>query len=55
LIFENPDYRKASNDRYGHRCHSFITDGKIEFLSDCTHSLAGQTVELKPVLEDEES
>lgn len=27
-------------------CHSFITDGKIQFLGDCTHSLAGQTVEL---------
>lgn len=27
-------------------CHSFVTDGKIEFLSDSTHALAGQTVEL---------
>lgn len=27
-------------------CHSFITDGKIQFLGDCTHSLAGQTVPL---------
>jgi len=27
-------------------CHSFIRNGKIEFLSDCTHALAGQTVEL---------
>lgn len=27
-------------------CHSFITDGKIQFLGDCTHELAGQTVEL---------
>ena len=27
-------------------CHSFIADGKIQFLSDCTHKLAGQTVEL---------
>lgn len=27
-------------------CHSFITDGKIQFLGDCTHALAGQTVEL---------
>jgi len=27
-------------------CHSFITDGKIQYLSDCTHKLAGQTVEL---------
>ncbi len=27
-------------------CHSFVTDGRIRFLSDCTHELAGQTVDL---------
>lgn len=27
-------------------CHSFITDGMIQFLGDCTHSKAGQTVPL---------
>lgn len=27
-------------------CHSFVTDGRIQFLGDCTHSLAGQTVDL---------
>lgn len=27
-------------------CHSFIVDGKIQYLADCTHGLAGQTVEL---------
>jgi hypothetical protein len=27
-------------------CHSFVTDGRIQFLSDCTHELAGQTVDL---------
>lgn len=27
-------------------CHSFVTDGRIRFLSDCTHALAGQTVDL---------
>lgn len=27
-------------------CHSFVSDGKMQFLADCTHSLAGQTVEL---------
>lgn len=27
-------------------CHSFVTDGRIQFLSDCTHALAGQTVYL---------
>ena len=30
-------------------CHSFVTDGKIQFLSDCTHELAGQTVDLASV------
>jgi Family of unknown function (DUF6527) len=25
-------------------CHSFVTDGRIQFLPDSTHALAGQTV-----------
>lgn len=33
-------------------CHSVVTDGRIQFLGDCTHALAGQTVEL-PDLEVE--
>jgi hypothetical protein len=31
-----------------HVCHSFVTDGKIQFLADCTHAMAGQTVDLMP-------
>ena len=27
-------------------CHSFVTDGRIQFLNDCTHALKGQTVPL---------
>lgn len=27
-------------------CHSFIKDGMIQFLDDCTHKLAGTTVEI---------
>lgn len=30
-------------------CHSYIEDGKQRFLLDCTHSLAGQTVELTTI------
>jgi len=30
------------------RCHSFVRDGQIQFLADCTHPLAGQTVPLMP-------
>jgi len=28
------------------RCHSFVTDGRIEFLGDCTHALVGKTFDL---------
>jgi len=31
------------------RCHSFITDGMIQFLGDCQHKLAGQTVDLPDI------
>lgn len=31
------------------RCHSFVTDGQIQFLSDCSHALAGQTVSLPDI------
>lgn len=30
-------------------CHSFVTNGEIRFLSDCSHDLAGKTVPLPPV------
>lgn len=31
------------------RCHLFIKKGMIEFLTDCTHELAGQTVPMQEV------
>lgn len=43
----NPSILLTSYD--GHRCHSFIREGRIEFLSDCTHALAGHTVELPEI------
>jgi hypothetical protein len=30
------------------RCHLFIREGRLEFLSDCDHALAGQTVDMAP-------
>lgn len=29
-----------------YRCHSYVRDGMVQFLADCTHPLAGQTVAL---------
>lgn len=30
-------------------CHSFVNDGKVQFLGDCTHELTGQTLDLLEV------
>lgn len=38
---------KGNIERFAiQRCHSYIRNGMIEFLSDCHHKLAGQTVPL---------
>ncbi|MDS7956788.1 MULTISPECIES: DUF6527 family protein [unclassified Acinetobacter] len=38
------------NDHYPtKRCHLFLTEGKIQFLSDCHHELAGKTVAMVPI------
>ena len=31
-----------------HRCHLFVTDGMVRYLTDCTHHLAGRAVPLQP-------
>lgn len=38
------EYRKESV------CHSFIREGHIHFLPDCTHQMAGRTVELPHII-----
>jgi Family of unknown function (DUF6527) len=42
------DWKRApwQQTKVERRCHSFITDGRIQFLDDCTHALAGQTVDI---------
>jgi len=27
-------------------CHSFVVNGKIQYLGDCSHELAGQTIDM---------
>ena len=34
------------------RSHLFIRDGKIQYLSDCTHELAGKTIDMVDFPED---
>jgi hypothetical protein len=41
----NPAFQREPGDP-PEICHSYVTEGRIQFLSDCTHALAGQTVDL---------
>jgi len=45
-IYAAGGFEAVMRSRFGLVCHSFITDGRIQYLGDCTHSLAGQTIEL---------
>lgn len=40
VTWETPNGRRC--------CHHFIREGKIQFLGDCTHNLANQTVPMIP-------
>ena len=31
------------------RCHSFVNDGKIQYLGDCFHELKNKTIELTEI------
>ena len=35
------------------RCHSFVTTGEIQFCGDSSHALAGKTVPLPELTDDE--
>lgn len=39
-------HRDAAGEPIELRCHTFITDGMVQFLQDCSHELAGQTLPL---------
>jgi hypothetical protein len=42
-----------ADKRFHTVCHSFVKNGMIQYLNDCTHSLSGQTLTLQDIPEDE--
>lgn len=52
---DNPTFTPSINSYYESGsvklkvCHSFVTSGQIQFLSDCYHDLKGQTVTLPEI------
>jgi hypothetical protein len=50
--WHNPAPGVEAKPEWCYRCHSFVTDGRIQFLSDCSHALAGQIIELPEIIEE---
>lgn len=40
---------KADGTVFSPRCHSYVRNGHIEYLSDCGHPLAGKTILLPEI------
>jgi hypothetical protein len=47
---EKPTFSPSllSPEQRNKRCHAFVTNGQIKFLSDCEHEYAGETHQLPP-------
>ncbi len=40
---------KGGSSTGGTVCHMYVTDGKIQYLGDCTHEKAGKTIDMESV------
>ena len=45
-LLVNGRLTEAHKKSGAHRCHLYIKCGSIQYLSDCTHELAGQTINM---------
>ena len=43
-VYSDEYLRKETTDKY--RCHLFVENGQIRYLSDCKHEYAGQTIDM---------
>jgi uncharacterized protein DUF6527 len=49
LVYSHKTFDADRNVVDTPQCHSFVRAGQWEFLADCTHALAGQTVPMVPL------
>ena len=49
VLTQGTDIRAGSTHGQKYRCHTWVNDGKAQFLDDCTHELRGQTVDMLKV------
>lgn len=45
----DPNFDDEGIESLSSICHSFVKNGNIQFLGDCTHKLKGQTVPLPDI------
>lgn len=47
----DPEWKEPEGAQPSHKwsgtCHLYVTNGQIRYLTDCTHHLAGQVVDMK--------
>lgn len=49
----SPSILELGEDKNGKtRCHTFVRDGEIHYLSDCTHGMASKTVDMVDIPEN---
>lgn len=46
--WQEPEGVQPSN-KWSGTCHLYVTNGQIQYLLDCTHNLAGQTVPMQEI------
>lgn len=42
LVHSHPRHEAPDHPR----CHSFVSNGRIQYLEDCTHALRNQTIDI---------
>jgi hypothetical protein len=47
LLVQSPGHKESGRPPI--RCHLYLKNGRIEYLTDCSHALAGITVDMKEV------
>lgn len=48
-ILSKMAFRHVNGESAPFVCHSFMVNGEMQFLGDCTHSLTNQTIPLPPL------
>lgn len=49
---QRPTFAPSMNIGPGY-CHYFLKEGRLQFLSDCSHAFAGKTVDLPDLPEED--